>query len=260
MKLLALQALTDNYIWMLHNGTEALVVDPGESASVFEALQSLQLTLVGILVTHHHPDHVQGITPLLKVLNGDVYGPAFNRHTATTRALQEGDTFELLGLQFDVWEVPGHTNDHIAFYLPPSIQGASFPSCMFVGDTLFSAGCGRVFNGTVEQLYRSLQRIASLPKDLLIYCSHEYTLSNLRFAQAVEPDNALIQEHTDVCQTLRQSNQPTLPTTLELEHQINPFLRCMQTSVVKTAVLHGALSTDSLSVFATLRQWKNRFV
>jgi hydroxyacylglutathione hydrolase len=255
MNLLALPAFADNYIWMLHDGARAIVVDPGDAAPVHRALDDLGLALAAILVTHHHPDHVGGVDALRPRLQGPVWGPAREAIPAPFEPLQDGRRIEALGLHFEVLDVPGHTSGHIAY-----MQSDEDPApLLFCGDTLFSAGCGRLFEGTAAQMSRSLARLARLPAATRVCCTHEYTLSNLRFAAAVEPGNAARAAHDAHCHTLRAAGAPTLPTSVGLELQINPFLRCSQAEVVAAARAQGAAADDEVSVFATLREWKNRF-
>jgi hydroxyacylglutathione hydrolase len=255
MKLIALPAFTDNYIWMLHNGRQALVVDPGESAPVEHALDTHGLALAGILVTHHHGDHVGGIQALRDRLDGPVYGPAREDIPEPYRPLKDGDTVELLGCRFEVIDVPGHTAGHIAFFHQP----ADDTPILFCGDTLFSGGCGRLFEGTPAQMHASLSRLASLPGNTRVCCAHEYTLSNLKFARAVEPHNDELQRYTERCEQLRARQLPTLPSSIDTERRINPFMRCDQPEVVESALAQGAHSRDGTDVLAALRQWKNNF-
>ena len=255
MNLLALPAFDDNYIWMLHDGLRAAVVDPGDADPVNAALDAHGLQLAAILVTHHHPDHVAGIDELRPRLQGPVYGPARERIPAPFVPLAEGDRIEVLGLRFDVIEVPGHTAGHIAYVTHD--EGAS--PLLFCGDTLFSAGCGRLFEGTAAQMQASLARLATLPDTTRVCCTHEYTLSNLRFAAAVEPANADVAAHLRHCEALRAQQQITLPSTLALERRINPFLRWSEPAVVDAAVAQGAPGRDPVAVFGALREWKNRF-
>lgn len=259
MNLVALPAFTDNYIWMLHDGRQALVVDPGEAAPVEQALQALGLQLQGILVTHHHGDHVGALAALQPLLRGEVYGPASEPMPVAVRGLHGGQFIELMGLRLAVLDVPGHTAGHIAYYLDK--PGSAQAPLLFCGDTLFSAGCGRVFEGTPAQLHASLQRLAALPGDTRVCCAHEYTLSNLRFARTIEPQNEALARHEAWCQQQRAKHLPTLPSTLSLELQINPFLRCEQPSVVQAALQHDPAvpAQQAEAVFACLRQWKNEF-
>ena len=255
MNLTALPAFTDNYIWMLTIGAQALVVDPGEAEPVRAALDAQGLQLAGILVTHHHGDHVGGVDALRPLLHGPVYGPARERIPTPFEPLVAGDTLQLLGLGFEVLEVPGHTAGHIAYLHRPSDEAP----ILFCGDTLFSAGCGRLFEGTPAQMYASLQQLAGLPADTRVCCTHEYTLSNLRFAAAVEPGNSAVASHTAWCEGERAADRPTLPSTIARELTINPFLRCGQAEVAASARAHGAASSEPAAVFAALREWKNQF-
>lgn len=255
MNLIALPAFTDNYIWMLHDGTHAVVVDPGESAPVMAALDAAQLVLAAILVTHHHADHVGGIEALRPRLQGPVYGPQRERIPGPFIALRDGDAVTELGLRFEVIDVPGHTSGHIAYF---NASGAGAP-ILFCGDTLFSGGCGRLFEGTAAQMHDSLSRLAALPGQTRVCCAHEYTLSNLKFARAVEPLNRDVAEHTAWCETQRAAGRPTLPSSIAREREINPFLRVADNTVAHSARLHGADSSEPVAVLAALRQWKNDF-
>jgi hydroxyacylglutathione hydrolase len=255
MTLLPLPAFDDNYIWMLHDGREAVVVDPGDEGPVLAALQAHGLTLVGILVTHHHADHVGGVDALRPHLHGPVWAPAGESTPQPNLPLADGDEIEVLGRRFEVIEVPGHTAGHIAY----AERGAAESPLLFCGDTLFSAGCGRMFEGTPAQFHHSLQRLAALPGDTRVCCTHEYTLSNLRFAAAVEPDNAARQAHQAWCQSERGAGRPTLPSRLSVERAINPFLRCAEPGVIAAARAHGAADEGGPAVFAALRRWKDGF-
>jgi hydroxyacylglutathione hydrolase len=259
MNLVALPAFTDNYIWMLHDGQQALVVDPGEAAPVTQALDRLGLQLAAILVTHHHADHVGGVDALRARLQGPVYGPAREKMPEPIQSLNEGDQVDVLGLRFAVIDVPGHTAGHIAYAQVDGNTGGGGKEgpLLFCGDTLFSAGCGRLFEGTPTQMVNSLRKLATLPGNSRVCCTHEYTLSNLKFAQAVEPGNAARAAYHERCIKLRSAGQPTLPSSLALELQINPFLRCTEVEVVTTALHHGATAPDEVTVFAALREWKN---
>ena len=255
MKLIALPAFSDNYIWMLHDGRHAVVVDPGESAPVINALDSHKLQLAAILVTHHHADHVGGVDELRSRLQGPVYGPRRERISQPYVALDDGDTLDVLGLRFKVIDVPGHTSGHIAFFTE---DGGAEP-ILFCGDTLFSGGCGRLFEGTPAQMHHSLSRLASLPGATRVCCGHEYTLSNLKFALAIEPKNHDLADYNVWCEAQRAINEPTLPSSIATERLVNPFLRCAEPGVALVAQTHGATSADPVAVLAALRQWKNEF-
>lgn len=213
-------AFNDNYIWLLAQDGKAWVVDPGEAAPVLAALQTSKLTLAGILITHHHPDHTGGVKALLKDFPVPVFGPENSPATdLIDNPLKDKESIRIGTWQFSVMEIPGHTLDHIAFY-------CAAEKILFCGDTLFSAGCGRVFEGSYEQMYLSLSKLSALPDDTKVCCAHEYTLSNLRFAITTEPSNQDIIEYRNYCEILRAKNQPTLPSSIEQEKRINPFLRC----------------------------------
>ena len=259
MNLIALPAFADNYIWLLHDGAQAVVVDPGDEAPVRAALDAQGLALAGILVTHHHPDHVGGVDALRPSLRGHVYGPAREKIPGPFIPLHDGDTVEVLGMRFSVIDVPGHTAGHIAYLQQGAADAEPTAPMLFCGDTLFSAGCGRLFEGTPAQMNASLERLAALPTDTQVCCTHEYTLSNLRFAAAVEPGNAARAAYEARCLALRAAGTPTLPSTIGLERQINPFLRCDAPEVVASALAQGAVDGEPLAVFTTLREWKNRF-
>lgn len=256
MQLIPIPAFSDNYIWALHDGRQALVVDPGESDGVAHWLKQEGLRLDTILITHHHADHTGGVAALREATGAHVIGPAYETMPEPLQRVSEGDTVEVLGLRFDVIEVPGHTAGHIAYYTP-TMDGAPL---LFCGDTLFSGGCGRLFEGTPAQMLDSLTRLAALPADTRVCCTHEYTLSNLKFARAIEPDNAALSAYVAHCQAQRAQNFPTLPSSIGLEKQINPFLRTGEPAVVQSALAHEpGRPADAVSVFATLREWKNVF-
>jgi hydroxyacylglutathione hydrolase len=255
MKLIPLPAFADNYIWMLHDGRRALVVDPGDPQPVLVALHTLGLALDAILVTHHHPDHTGGVKALREATGAPVFGPWLEPMPEPLTRLKEGDPLVALGLTFKVLEVPGHTAGHIAYYC----EAAAGAPLLFCGDTLFSAGCGRLFEGTPAQMLASLDRLAALPEATRVCCAHEYTLSNLKFARAVDPQNEALQRYTDSAQALRNAHQATLPSTIGLERQINPFLRSRQPALIRAAQSFDAQAQDAVSTFAALRQWKNQF-
>lgn len=255
MNLIPLPAFTDNYVWLLHDGDSALVVDPGDAQPVMDALQREGLRLQAILVTHHHPDHTAGVDALRQATGAAVWGPARERMPEPLTRVQGGDHIRALGLDFEVIEVPGHTAGHIAYYCA-QLDGAPL---LFCGDTLFSGGCGRLFEGTPAQMLASLDTLAALPGATRVCCTHEYTLANLRFAMAAEPDNTALVDYFHACQARRVQQQATLPSTIALELQINPFLRSRLPALIKAARTFDAHATDEVSVFAALRQWKNQF-
>ncbi len=255
LKLIPVPAFADNYLWVLHDGKRALVVDPGDATPVLAFLKANALELESILVTHHHADHTGGVDELRDTTGARVYGPATEKIPSPYEHLKEGDKVTAMGLEFNVIDVPGHTAGHIAYYTP-EVNGRPL---VFCGDTLFSGGCGRLFEGTPAQMLASLDKLTALPPNTGVCCTHEYTLGNLRFALAVEPGNAELVAYNAECVKLRDAGQPTLPTSIEQELKINPFLRTRQ-APVKTAALHfDASAHDDISVFAAIRQWKNQF-
>lgn len=256
MNLYPLPAFSDNYIWLLHHEGRALVVDPGDAAPVTEWLKAKHLVLDCILVTHHHGDHTGGVAKLQAEWHAKVYGPAHENLPFTCIGLQQGDAFEWQGLDFQTMDVPGHTSGHIAFWAQVPRQDP----ILFCGDTLFSGGCGRLFEGTPSQMLHSLDQIAGLPHNTRVCCAHEYTLSNLKFALAVEPDNAELLAYHTHCLSLREKQQPTLPALLAKELQINPFLRTRQANIVDAVQKFAPhTSTQEADIFGHLRLWKNEF-
>jgi len=256
MTLVPLPAFQDNYLWLLHDGQRALAVDPGDAQPVLAFLRHSGLQLDAILVTHHHADHIGGLNELRDATGARVYGPAGEAIPGPLTPLSEGDTVRALGLDFRVLDVPGHTAGHIAFYAPDTPDGP----LLFCGDTLFSGGCGRLFEGTPAQMLASLDALAALPADTRVCCAHEYTLSNLRFARAVEPDNPDLLDYQQRCERIRAQNAPTLPSSIGQERRINPFLRTREPAVVRAAqAFNGASAEDEVAVFAAIRQWKNEF-
>ena len=231
------------------------MVDPGDAEPVLKALSQQKATLRAILVTHHHADHVGGVQDLQAATGARVLAPAVEGLSFPHESLSGGDTLELLGLKLQVIDVPGHTAGHIAYWIPASPLGP----VLFCGDTLFSGGCGRIFEGTPAQMLQSMDTLAALPADTLVCCAHEYTLSNLAFAKAVEPDNAALLQYDTACQAMRQAGRPTLPSSIGLERLVNPFLRSREHSVVEAVQRHDPAAHDDVSVFAALRSWKNNF-
>jgi len=243
-------AFKDNYIWLLTLGKRAVVVDPGDAAPVLARLDADGLTLEGILITHHHADHQGGIAELSARGPVRVHAPGNESITGCTHPLYGGEVIDILGQPVTVMAVPGHTLGHLAY----RAEGA-----LFCGDTLFGAGCGRLFEGSPAQMADSLDRIAALPESTRIYCAHEYTEMNLRFALAVEPDNVALQARVAQVASLRAAGLPSVPSSLGEEKATNPFLRCSEPAVIEAALQHGAAARDRVSVFAAIRGWRNGF-
>jgi hydroxyacylglutathione hydrolase len=255
--IIAVPAFSDNYVWMLHDGTHAVVVDPGDAAPVLDRLASERLRLAAILATHHHNDHVGGIPALRERFDVPVYGPAGETIPQRTRALREGDSVDVgeLRATFAVLDIPGHTRGHIAF--TSTLDGRPL---VFCGDTLFAAGCGKLFEGTPAQMWSSLCKLAALPSDTRVFCGHEYTLSNLAFARAVEPGNAAIAQRIERERAKRVAGQPTVPAVMADERATNPFLRAGVPAVRDAAQRHAGRTLEGdVDVFAALRAWKNEF-
>jgi hydroxyacylglutathione hydrolase len=246
-------ALTDNYIWCLvQPNRECVIVDPSEASPVFRYLEQHALTLTAILITHKHYDHTGGISELIKAWPVPVYGS--EQIPSVSVVMDRDRTITLTGsqLQFEVFLIPGHTLEHVAYYHP---EGH-----VFTGDTLFTGGCGKIFEGTAQQMYHSLLTLKALPKETLVYCGHEYTENNLKFAQVVEPQNRDIEERLLATQTLRRRQQPTVPAPLSIELKTNPFLRCDHPDVIAAASAYCMRSLqDPVEVLATLRTWKNHY-
>lgn len=258
LKIEALPAFTDNYIWLLQDPEQraCVAVDPGEAGPVqawLDAHRDWRLT--DILITHHHHDHVGGVLQLKDRHGAKVYGPATESIPGRDEALVAGQCIQVLGQTLEVIEVPGHTLGHIAYYHDDTRE-----PWLLSGDTLFAAGCGRLFEGTAAQMFSSLQRLAALPTSTRIYCTHEYTLSNLRFAQAVEPNNPEIAERLNRVTELRDAKRITLPSDLHTEQATNPFLRCAEPAVAAAASRQAGRPLDTPErVFAALRAWKDSF-
>ncbi|MGH8175651.1 MAG: hydroxyacylglutathione hydrolase [Steroidobacter sp.] len=256
MQVTPVRAFADNYIWLIHSPrdpSKVVAVDPGDAAPVERALIEQQLTLAGLLVTHHHADHVGGVTALLTQRRIPIFGPAGENTPGEPVRLREGDSaaFAELGLRFSVLDVPGHTAGHIAYVG----HGA-----LFCGDTLFSAGCGRLFEGTAEQMSASLAKLAALNGDTQVYCGHEYTMSNLRFELAVEPENAEAAGYFEECRAKRERDETTVPSTMRRERNVNPFLRCDQETVKQAAEAKaGRRLQNHIEIFAVIRRWKDGF-
>jgi hydroxyacylglutathione hydrolase len=246
-------AFDDNYIWLIGvpGRREIAIVDPGDEEPVLAILEKEHLIPVALLITHHHHDHTGGVEALVTRFGMPVYGPSRERIPALTHPLRDGDSIQLpaLGLTFMVMETPGHTRGHLCYHG----HGA-----LFCGDTLFTAGCGRLFEGTAQQMHASLSRIAALPDDTLIYCAHEYTLDNLRFAQVAEPANQATHDRWLATQQARAAGLPTVPAPLALEKATNPFLRCAVPTLIEAAAkFAGHPLADGAEVFAAVRRWKD---
>ena len=255
MNLIPIPAFDDNYLWLLHDQTHALVVDPGAAQPVQETLQRLGLQLKAILVTHHHADHVGGVDELRRATGAVVYGPEAEDIPGPYVGCQGGQTLDVLGVTFQVIDVPGHTAGHVAYFAPD----LSPAPLVFCGDTLFSGGCGRIFEGTPAQMLHSLRQLAALPDHTRVCCAHEYTLSNLKFALAVEPGNDDLQQYHQRCKQLREQGIPTVPSDIVTERQINPFLRTTLDEVIQSVRKQTPLARSEVEVFAALREWKNIF-
>ncbi len=247
----SIPAFNDNYIWLIQNSDRrCAVVDPGDATPVLDYLSQHELTLEAILITHHHNDHIGGVPELVRQYpNVDVVGPSQEPIPTLTHSVDAGDQIELFDERFMVLGLPGHTLGHIGYVGDGKL---------FCGDVLFSAGCGRVFEGTMEQMFTSLSKLVALPEETEVYCAHEYTASNVAFAMAVEPDNEQLQIYRDEVIRLRGQGHSTLPSTLRREKWINPFLRTQEPSIMKS-VANRTEQTDALSIFTALREWKNEF-
>lgn len=255
MKLIPIPAFSDNYLWLLHDGHNAIVVDPGDAEPVQQFLEINGLHLKTILVTHHHMDHIGGVDALREATGAQVFGPATELIPKPYKAMVEGDIVETLGLHFSVIDVPGHTAGHIA-YFAKEVDGTPL---LFCGDTLFSGGCGRLFEGTPSQMLSSLDRLARLPHETRVCCTHEYTLSNLAFAVTVDPNNSDLLTYYQYARDLRAQNEPTLPSTIKTELAINPFMRTRELALISAAISYDPTSDNDISHFAAIRAWKNNF-
>ncbi len=253
LKIFPLPALKDNYIWIIHNQQFAVVVDPGDAEPVLEYLAVHQLKLAAVLCTHHHADHTAGVNALVEQYPAPVYFPQREKVLGGTHAVSEGEMIDVpeLNTKFSVLDIPGHTAGHVAYV------GAGG---VFCGDTLFGCGCGRLFEGTAAQLLHALKKLAALPDDTQVYCGHEYTEDNIRFALSCEPDNAQLVQRQQHVQILRSAGKPSLPSNIMLEKLTNPFLRCTEPDIIKTMQQQSAIKQhDELSIFTAMRTWKNIF-
>ena len=255
MRIYPIPAFIDNYIWSVHDGQHAIVVDPGEAKPVISYLKINHLKLIGILVTHHHRDHIGGIKELVELYNTPVYGPQREKIPCITHPLSEGDVIEFKQLNFrlSIIDIPGHTLGHIAYLWNGGV---------FCGDTLFTCGCGKLFEGTAEQLHHSLQRLTCQSDDTLVYCAHEYTEYNTPFALICDPDNATLKQRVIDSEALRARNQPTVPSTIKLEKATNPFLRCSQPEIIQNIEHKFGIKLelgDEQAAFTALRKWRDLY-
>lgn len=252
IRVFPIPAFTDNYIWCLHDDTFAVVVDPGDADPVEQYLRDNNLQLTHILLTHHHPDHTGGVAQL-KRAGVTVFGPVSQRIANIDNAVSEGQQVNIpqLAIDFTVMEVPGHTREHIAYFGNTGL---------FCGDTLFSAGCGRLFEGTPAQMYQVFQRYAELPVDTKVFCTHEYTQANLDFALNLLPEDSAFLDYQQQVRTKRLSNTPTLPTTIGLELQVNPYMRTAEPKFAAAInAKTGKMPETELEAFAAIRQLKDQF-
>lgn len=253
MEITCVRAFKDNYIWVLRHRGCAVVVDPGDAAPVFDYLNRSGDKLGAILLTHHHLDHMGGVAALTERFPVPVYGPAAENIAGVTQSLNHGDRIKVAALdaEFEVIDVGGHTLGHIAYYRP---------NILLCGDTLFAGGCGRLFEGTPQQMWQSLSRLAALPPETLVYCAHEYTQANLHFALAVEPGNTVLRQRADKVARLREADQSTVPSNIATELATNPFLRVRAPEVIAAARrFRGRDVGSDVAVFAEIREWKNVF-
>ena len=248
-----IKAFTDNYIWLVSTNEGSIVIDPGESENIQKLIDNKTIDLKGILITHHHYDHTNGLSELVKKNELEVYGPV-NNIDGINHRLNDKDKISIIGIDFDVISIPGHTLDHIGFYS----DNANNP-ILFCGDTLFAGGCGRIFEGTYEQMFHALKKITKLPTNTNIYCGHEYTLSNLKFALEADDTNKELIEEFKKVENKINSNVTSLPTTLDKELKVNPFLRCDNINIQNKIIEKFKVSNNELEVFTALRKWKDNF-
>ena len=249
-----LRAFSDNYIWTLLKDNEVTVVDPGDPKPVISFLEKRYLTLNNILITHHHYDHTGGIQALKELYNCEVYGPTGGHIEGINTSLTEGDVIEISGIEFSIFSTPGHTLDHISYFVDIDVP------LLFCGDTLFSGGCGRLFEGTPEQMFNSLNKFSVLPSNTQVFCTHEYTESNLTFAVEVEPDNKDLNERLNEVREMRRKDKITLPSTISTELKINPFLRCHREEVIEAAQNYSQTAVSkNEEVLGVIRNWKDNF-
>jgi hydroxyacylglutathione hydrolase len=254
LKIEALNAYSDNYIWLLTTNEGLVVVDPGDSQPVEDYLGKYNLEISDILITHHHFDHTGGVEKLDVNSSLNVYGPADSIFTGINKELKEGDEINVIGINFSIIEIPGHTLDHIAYYSENNGQ-----PILFCGDTLFAGGCGRVFEGTYDQMYESLNKLKNLPANTTVYCGHEYTLSNLKFALEVDEKNMDLKDRYNHCVNLRKDNLATVPSSLSIELETNPFLRSHDKSIQNNIMqkLNLKRLPNDKEIFKAIREWKD---
>lgn len=253
VQIIPIPAFKDNYIWLIHNGQQAVAVDPGDAYPVIQTLKQLNLSLNGILITHHHQDHIAGVNALIKAYpDVNIYAPKLETYSFTHTPVDDEQVIELtdLDLNFSVMHLPGHTLGHVAYYT----ENKFGDKWLFCGDTLFGAGCGRLFEGTPEQMHHSLKRLAALAGSTQVYCTHEYTLRNIDFALSLEPSNPTLQKRKLDTQALRDKGMASLPSNIELERATNPFLRCHTANI---QVGSGLNSADEIAVFSRIRELRN---
>jgi len=258
LQIIPIPAFKDNYIWLIHNGRQAIVVDPGDAEPVLGSLKRLDLTLKTILITHHHSDHIDGVSTLLEAFSdATVYAPKLEHYAFKHKPVSEPDVIELaeFDIKLTVIDVPGHTLGHIAYYVEHEPEQLSENS-LFCGDTLFGAGCGRLFEGTASQMLSSLRKLAALPPNTKVYCTHEYTLHNINFALTIEPHNPVLIKRLQETLRLRNLLQPSLPSSISLELATNPFLRSNSQEIQSTMQLTNA---SDLEVFSATRELRNHY-
>ena len=254
-----LSAFQDNYLWLIDNGEKAIAIDPGDAAVINKKLQDDNLKLCCILITHHHQDHTGGLKHLIDEWNPEIIGPMSKNIPEIKVTVRDGEVFNQMGITFEVIEVPGHTLDHIAYFI--SNNEEIDDPLLFCGDTLFAGGCGRVFEGTYSQMRKSLEKIRKLPRNTKIFCAHEYTEKNLSFAINVDPNNELLIERLKTVKEKRKTNQPTVPSYLYEEISTNPFLRYDESDIIKSAqFISKNTDTDPDMIFGIIRKWKDNFI
>jgi len=259
LQIIPIPAFKDNYIWLIHHHQQAVIVDPGDAIPVLETLRQLNLTLHTILITHHHQDHIGGVSLLQTTYpHAKVYAPKLEQFTFEHLAVSELDTIHLkeFCLSFSVIDLPGHTLGHIAYFCQNVEKNSHLENILFCGDTLFGAGCGRIFEGTATQMQHSLAKLAALPTATKVYCTHEYTLQNINFALTLEPNNKALIERFIETQKIREINLPSLPSTIALELATNPFLRCYSNEIQSAIHLKNA---SNIEVFSTIRELRNNY-